>query len=219
MLRQYYAKIYQNNRGWWSRMKDGVISAALLLLGSMTILLIIPPIAVRFGQPGLLVYVLGLLAVAMYSLQQALIPLYADTTRAWFGIVGGMLAWSVAIVNNALGVPIFPSLAGIVLLLMVAMIVALLWKNVLPLGARFFSLTFLLCWVENVFLSVQPWLASYSPIFALLLRMVGVLALAGAALVSGWVILRSRGRIQRVSGALALWFLVSLFLATFGFLV
>jgi hypothetical protein len=215
MLWRYIMKLYQNNRGLWSRLVDGVFSALLLLLGSITILLVIPPIAVRFGRPGLLVYMIGLLAIAMYALQQALIPLHPDTRRAWFGIAGGMLAWSVAVVNNSLGVPIFPNQAGIVLLIMVSLIVALLWKSV-PLGARFFSLAFLLNWVESIFLNLQPWLASFSPIFALLLRLVGVLALAGALMVAGWILLRSRGRIQRVSGALALYFLVSLFISIFG---
>lgn len=216
MLRQYYMKLYQNNRGLWSRMTDGIFSAALLLLVSITILLVIPPIEVLFGRPGLLIYMVCLLAVAMYALQQALIPLHTDTIRAWYGIAGGLLAWSVVVVNSALGVSILPNLGTIVFLVMVAMIVMLLWKNVLPLGARFFSLTFLISWAEGVFLSIQPWLASFSPIFALLLRLMGVLALAGAVFVSIWIILRSRGRIQRVSGALALWFLFSLFLSIFG---
>jgi hypothetical protein len=197
-------------------MVDGIFSAALLLLASITILLVIRPIAVAFEQPGLLIYMLALLAVSMYSLQQALLPVYTDTARAWYGIVGGMLSWSVARVSSEMGVPILPNPAGIVLLIMVVLIVALLWKSALPLGGRFFSLTFLLNWAANVFLSVQGWLAQISPIFALSLRLVGVLAAAGAVLIAGWILFRSRGRMQRVSGALALWFLTNLVLSIFS---
>jgi hypothetical protein len=215
MLRPYYVKVYQSNRGLWSRTNDGIVPALLLLLGSTAIGLAVPPITVIFGQPGLLVYVLALLAAGMLCLQQALVPTRQDNRRAWLGITAGMLCWSVVAGMAALGVPILPNLAGVLLLVMVSLIFTLLWKTSLPLGARFFGLAFLLHWGAQVFVSVLAWLAAFSPVFALGLRITGALAVFAALLVASWILAHSRGRVQRAGGALALWFLAGLALSVF----
>jgi hypothetical protein len=208
-------KIIQHNPEWWSKLTDGILAASVLILIWLMIALAVRPITLVFGPPGMLIYVLGLLAVAMFSLQQALVPGRLDTTRAWYGIAGGFLAWSVTEVSIYLGVPLMPNLAGLVPLIMVALIVTLLWRPVLPIGARFFSLTFLLNWSEHVFMRIEEMLASYSPIFELLYRATAYVALACVLLVLCWIVFQTRRRIQRISGALAIWFLISLALYVF----
>jgi hypothetical protein len=151
----------------------------------------------------------------MFSLQQALVPGRLDITRAWYGIAGGFLAWSVAEVCIYLGVPLMPNLAGLVPLIMVVLIVTLLWRTVLPVGARFFSLTLLLNWIEHVFMQIGKLLATFSPIFELAYRATAYLAIFAVLLVLGWIVFQSRRRLQRISGALAIWFLVSLALYVF----
>ncbi len=200
---------------WWSKLIDGLLTSAILILIWLTIALSIHPISIIFGPPGLLIYVLGLLAVAMYALQHALAPGRSITARAWFGITGGFLAWSVVEVSSYLGVPIMPHLAGLVLLIMVALIVGLLWRAVLPVGVRFFSLTFLLNWTEHVMMRIQETLAGFSPIFKLTYRATGYLALIVAVLALAWILFQSRRRIDRISAALAVWFLVSLAIYVF----
>src|SRR5512133_1046592 len=111
-------KLVLNSKEWWSKLNDGILAAAILMLTWMTVVLAIRPISVLFGPPGLLIYVLGLLAVAMFSLQQALVPGRADVIRAWYGMAGGILAWAVVEVTSYLGVPVMPNLAGVVLLIM-----------------------------------------------------------------------------------------------------
>ncbi len=215
MEQQTTAKLAQNHHEWWSKLTDGILTSGILILIWMMVALAIRPISVIFGPPGLLIYALGLLAVAMFSLQQALVPGRIDITRAWYGLAGGFLAWSVVEVISYLGVPIMPSMAGMVLLIMVALIVWLLWRTVLPVGVRFFSLTLLLNWAEHVFMRIEEVLANMSPVFQLLYRATGFLAVFAAFMALGWILFQSRRRIQRISAALTIWFLLSLALYVF----
>ena len=58
-------------------------------------------------------------------------------------------------------------------------------------------------------------LSSLSPVFALTYRATGYLAIVGALLILGWILFKTRRRIQRVNGALALWLLLSLAIYVF----
>lgn len=210
MWQNINARLARNNNEWWSKLTDGVLAVIVLVLLWVMVALVVQPIRVMFGLPGLLIYVLGLLATAMFALQQSISASHSETTRIWYGIVGGFLAWSVADVTTYLGIPLMPNISGVILLIMVALIVALLWRNILPNGVRFFSLTLLLNWTERVILSLQDWLAGISPVFTLSFRVAGALAGFFALLMFAWILFRTRRRVQRVVGALMVWFLISL---------
>ncbi|HEX9018973.1 MAG TPA: hypothetical protein VF806_07285 [Anaerolineaceae bacterium] len=210
MWQNINARLARNNNEWWSKLTDGVLAVIVLVLLWVMVALVVQPIRVMFGLPGLLIYVLGLLATAMFALQQSISASHSETTRIWYGIVGGFLAWSVADVTTYLGIPLMPNISGVILLIMVALIVALLWRNILPNGVRFFSLTLLLNWTERVILSLQDWLAGISPVFTLSFRVAGVLAGFFALMLFAWILFRTRRRVQRVVGALMVWFLISL---------
>jgi hypothetical protein len=199
-----------NTKDLWSKLTDGVLTAVILILLWTTISLTVRPLVAAFGAPGLLVFVLGLLAVSMGALQQSIVARQPEPTRAWFGIAAGFLAWWVVELTGHMGVPVFPNLASVILLVMVGLITAVLWRSVLPIGVRFFSLTLLLNWSEHIFTTVQDQLVVVSPVFALAQRVIGVSAALGVLLMLGWILFRSRRRLQRVSGALAIWFLISL---------
>lgn len=215
MLQRIHEWLSQNNREWWSKLTDGLLPVLIMILLWQTISLAMYAITATFNTPGLLVFVLGLLAISMFSLQQSIVQRHSETIRAWYGMVGGFLAWSVAEGCAQLGVPILPNIAGVLMFIMVALIVRLLWRSVFPLGVRFFSLTLLLNWSAYIFLNVQEWLASRSPIFALSLRVTGIIALLTALLTVFWILFQTNRRFQRVSGALAVWFLLTVVFYTF----
>lgn len=199
----------------WSKLTDGLLAAAVLFLVWLIVALADLPIQIRYGLPGLLVYALGLLAVAMFSFQQSLVSRRPDSLRAWYGTAGGLLVWSMIEVSADFGLPMFPGPAGLVMLIMVSLVVGLLWRHYLPVGARFFALTLLLNWFEMILMSAQGWLSNLSPIFAVVYRAAGYLAILGIVVALGWIFFRTRRRIQRISGALAVWFLGSLALYVF----
>ena len=78
-----------------SKLLDGLLPAVALYLLAMPVLLPVDLIDWRFGRSGLLVYILGLMGIAMFSLQRGLVSRYSETARAWYGMAGGLRAWSV----------------------------------------------------------------------------------------------------------------------------
>ena len=137
-----------------------------------------------------------------------------DTIRAWYGIAGGFLAWSVVAVSSHLGGGEEPNHVSVVLLMLSTLIFFQIWRF-LPVGARFFCLSFFLNWTETVVMRGQAALAPQSPIFTLIYRLTGYAAVLAAVLVLGWILFHTRKRIQRINGALALWFMISLALYVF----
>jgi hypothetical protein len=199
----------------WSKLTDGLLSAVVLYLLWMLVVLTIKPIEQRFGQPGLLVYTLGMMAVAMFLLQRAIFLRQSETTRAWYGIASGSLAWSVVAVTTFLGAPMLANAGGFILMIMVSLIFMLLWRSALPIGMKFFGVTLLMNWAEFLLMQAQATLSDLSPIFALTFRVTGYLAIFGIVLAIGYILSYSRRRIQRVSAALVIWFFASLALYVF----
>jgi hypothetical protein len=213
MQRSWIANHYANV-DWWSRITEGIFTAALLYLFWILFAQVLRPIELVYGAAGLLIFTLALMAIAMLFLQLSLVVQYSDYKRAWFGIAGGFFAWSVVEGNTRYGLPI-PVPAGFVPMIMAALIVFLLWRSHLPVGARFFSLTFLMHWAGFLLLSFQARLASFSPVLSLLFHITGVLAVLLLIIVLCWVLFQTQRKIQRATGALILWFLGSVILYVF----
>ena len=115
-----------------SKILDGLLPALVLYLLLMLILFGLKPIQAFFGGPGLLVYVIGLLGVAMFSLQRSLMTSMSESARAWYGMAaiqnGGLalnktrewlgLQWpdffaaALSCPTGAGGVSVIPYLAG-----------------------------------------------------------------------------------------------------------
>jgi hypothetical protein len=215
MLQQLKPRLAQINHEWWSKLTDGVLAAALLVLLWMTISLVIRPIEIVFGAPGLLLFVLVLITISVLMLHQSILARQTDSLRAYYGIAGGFLAWAVVEVTSHLDVPLFPGPGSVLLLVMAGLVAGVLWRSVLPIGARFFSLTFLLNWAGYLFAAVQKELLPLSPVFALAQRAFGALCAIGTLFVISWVLFRTRRRLQRLSGALVIWFLITMVIYAF----
>lgn len=212
-MQREWRKFPEISREWHSKLVEGVLAAIVLCLMWFIVALSIGPVEGAFGKPGLLVYVLGVMAVSLFALQQALAHRHSEPVRAWFGTAGGFLAWVVVLICAHFGLPVEKS-AGLILMMMVSLIVLLLWR-VLPVGPRFFGLAFLLNWFSRILMYAGEVLAKFSPVFDLLYRATGYLAMLFGTLGLGWILFFSKRRIERIAGALGLWFLVSLALYVF----
>ena len=198
----------------WSKLIDGILSVIILCLTWMVIAICIYPIESVFGMPGLLIYILGLLSVAMYSLQQSLVQRKSEPTRAWFGIAAGVICWAVIWISTHVGASLeFP--ATIIFLIMVGLIVILFWRTIFTIGPRFFSLALLLSWVGYAVMTALSLLAERSQIFMFFFQIAGYLALLCAILLTGWMILKSQRRIHQIIAALAIWFLLTVAIYVF----
>lgn len=187
-----------------SKILDGFLPALVLYLLLMLILLGLGPIQTFFGGPGLMVYVLSLLGVAMYSMQRSLALRLSETTRAWYGMAAGVLAWAVVEISAMLEPSAGPGLRGTILLMLVSLVGALLWRHSLPLGGRFFWLTFCANWAGSGLLDFLKLASTWSPAFLLFYRMTGIAAAAGAVMILVWVFASSQRRVQRIWASLAI---------------
>jgi hypothetical protein len=187
-----------------SKIFDGLLPALVLYLLLMLILFGLGPIRSFFGGPGLMVYDLGLLGVSMFSLQRSLANGLSETTRAWYGMAAGVLVWSVVEISALLEPTIEPGLRGTILLILVSLVGALLWRHNLPLGARFFWITVCGNWAGSDLLLYIEKASSWSPALLLFYRATGFFAAGAAVILLAWVFLGSQRRVQRVWASLAI---------------
>ena len=185
-----------------SKVVDGVMASAILFILVILLALLVNPIRALFGQPGLLVYILILLAAAALCLEQSVLTRYPETTRAWYGMAGGTLAWTVISLNNSLDNLSLTSNAAVLTLILLGVVVATLWRRILPLGVRYFSAVILLNWVGRLFLDVQTLFAQWLPFFRVSSSLSGVVALAGVIGSLIYIFFHSERRLERLGAAL-----------------
>jgi hypothetical protein len=199
-----------------SKIVDGLIPALVLSLLAVVTTLLTEPILELTGKPGLLVFILGMLAIAVYNLEQALVNRYSDVRRTWHGMVAGLLTWIVTGLSGRLGSLDFSNEAGLIILIMVGLIVAVFWRrSILPLGARYFFATFLLNWVIAFVLNAQILFSRWSSVFTLSLRVSGYVSILVGLFLLWWLTVSSKARGQRMRTALLIWFFSSIALYVF----
>ena len=203
------------DREFRSKLMDGILPAGILILTWLVIMLSTWPVRSVFGQPGLMIYTLGLLAVAMLAFYYSIQLQFTHITRAWYGIAGGFLAWNVIEVCAFLGLPAFTNPGGIILILMAAIIFYILWRNILPIGGKFFGAVFIMNWFGHLFIKFQEFFAVGSPVFSLSYHATGYIAVVGVFLTLAYILIHSRRKIERMCAAVLVWFFFSLAIYVF----
>jgi hypothetical protein len=201
-----------------SKLLDGLLTPLTMVLFSVLIALLIRPVEILFQRPGLLVYTVILLAFAILALERCVVPRYPDYIRAWAGMVSGMLTWYVIEMSNFIGVKGVTSETGMISMMLVGLVVGVLWRKVMPLGVKFFSVALLGGWVSHLGLYYIGLLASLNsdqsvvnayPIIGACVGGVGVLILA-------WLFFQAKSRLARLWGALGLWICLMLLIYIFN---
>jgi hypothetical protein len=186
-----------------SKLMDGLLPMLVLYLLTMLVIMPAGLIEGLWGGPGLLVYLVCLLGIAMYSMQRALVTRYSEVTRAWYGMSGGLLAWLVLnlssnIENQALG-----GLTPVILWIMATLVTMLLWRPYLPVGARFFLVTCLAAAARLLIIQLLSLLSGWSPALHVFYLGAGFVSAAAFVLVLAWAFVFSEWHIQRMWAALA----------------
>ncbi|HZU87507.1 MAG TPA: hypothetical protein VFF78_08490 [Anaerolineaceae bacterium] len=189
-----------------SKIIDGFVPANLLFLFSVTLGIMVAPIQNVFGRPGLLIYTLSLLAVSIVCLERSIVTRYLETWRAWYGAVGGLLAWTVIELINSFGAKALTSESGILTFIVVALVAGVLWKRVLPIGVQFFVFILLLSWGGHLVLVEQVVLQNIFPFLATSYQITGWVGVGGIVVGLAWLFSESETRIQRLWVANWLWF-------------
>jgi len=190
---------------------NGICSGVGLLVLTVGLRFLTGLSKVIFGSPGVLALTFGILAATILCLDRSLVFHLSDTARAWYGMVGGVLAWMLVILNNSLEGDLYFNQSFILALIMTSLVVSVLWRRILPLGGKFFAMTFLLGWGNSLLLLVkQQFEISYLWSIQIVWVIVGYLAILGVIVVVGWLLTFSERRLQRLWGGVVLWILGSL---------
>lgn len=136
--------IFQNLR---SKLLDGLFPAVVVFLILIAGQMIVSPIHTLWGEPGVMVLALVLLALSVFCLDAALSVIVSEKNRAWYGIMGGTTLWITISVLKQMGPTVLGETNSIFVLLVLLLVGAVLWRRVLPIGARFFFAVFVAQWI------------------------------------------------------------------------
>jgi len=125
--------------------------------------------------------------------------------RAWYGLAGGMLTWMATEVTDRLSEAGLISLDAVPFFLILGLVIAILWRRVLPLPARWFVLAFFLNWASRLIISGEQFVVGYFPHLRLIYPVTIGIGIAGALSWFFVIIWRSRNRLQRIQAAIGLW--------------
>ena len=197
-----------------SKLIDG-----LLAFGTLVILVFVTALLRRpfqsYGMPGLLIYTLAMLALAYTCLELSVNGRVHEYARAWYGMVGGLFAWTALETSSFIGLQLIAQLEGLLFLIMLGLFAAILWRHGLPIGAKFWLQTFLMSWTGHFILVTQQFLSPYTRIIDITYPLTGYLSITAALGVLIWIFSRSRTPISRLWGAVWMWFLVVIALYVF----
>jgi len=182
-----------------SKIWDGLIAAILIIviLAVMIGLIFVARIA---GAVGFSVYGIAMILVAGICLKFSLNDNLSEVARAWYGIVGGMAAWTVLELGEMLGFAGIECKDGTHMFILAAIFTWLLWKY-FPIGARFFIFIFFLNWGGHIVIKIQEYLGGFLGFFQITLLVYSWAALPLAALIVYWIFTKSETRIQRLYAA------------------
>ncbi len=193
-------------RIWKSKLYDGILPSLVMILLTLLFNLLFIPVEVMFGTPGLLIYTLILLAGGVYSLGKCVQMRLNEISRAWYGLMSGLLLWFVVNTAGRLGESSFSIEVEAVMLLLAVLVAATLWKTVFPLGIRFIAFVFLVEWTLRFWLNLHVFLAESFQFFQWSYYLSGFIALSGLIFFLLWMFLKAESRVHHLWAAVGVWF-------------
>lgn len=193
-------------RLWRSKLYDGVLPALVMILLTLLFNLLFMPVQIVFGTPGLLIYTLIILAGGVYSLGKCVQMRFDEITRAWYGVISGLLLWFAVNTAGRLGESFVSIEVEAVILILAVLVVATLWKTVFPLGLRFLAAVFLVDWTLRFWLGIHAFLAESFEFFQWSYYLTGFISLSGLIFFLMWMFSRAESRVHHLWAAVGIWF-------------
>jgi hypothetical protein len=189
-----------------SKIYDGFGTAAFLLMLTFSTRLLYLPIEKSFGQAGVFIYILLLLAAGIFMLGKALVTDKDENRLAFNGLTAGVLLWQVTRFSNLIGDIGLFNQAGWLIWLTFLLIVVILWRRIFPVGLRFFSMTFLLLWAGLLYTNSGELILSWPAVLIVAYHSVKAAALIGILILTWWIAFRTFNPNQRKACAVLLAF-------------
>ncbi len=188
-----------------SKLTDGVLAGGVLLMLDLLMIFLIKPIQLIFENQGILVYTVILIALAVFCLERSLALRDPDITRAWWGILGGMVTWAVVELSNWLGNQMVTNETGVLLFLFFLLVISVVWRRIAPLGLRYFFILAVLGWFAHAGLTSLIFLVGRLPQMSSILLGIGYASLAVILLSIVYIFVRSQTRLERINTAIVIW--------------
>lgn len=187
-----------------SRLRDGMVPALLLMAVTLMMDMLIFPIQAAANNQGLLMYLILTLALGVFALEKTTSQRGDETSRAISGMVAGQFFWHALWMIHLIGAIDLNPQATILIMVLITLVVLTLWRPVLPLGVKFFIISFLASWVNRFFLNYSV-SRSAADLFTILFYASGFLAIAGVIFGTAYLVLRAEFKVQRLWAALGIW--------------
>jgi len=188
-----------------TRLSDGLIPALLLLALTLMMDMLIQPIHTTANREGLLIYLSLVLAMGVFALEKSTHSRGTESARAIAGMVAGQFFWHSLYIIQLLGGINLDAQGTLLILVLITLVGTTLWKPVLPLGVKFFLMTFMASWVNRFFINHSVEQSAGIDLYAGLFYATGFFALVGLVFAIAYLILRAEFKVQRLWAALGIW--------------
>ena len=188
-----------------ARLTDGLVPALLLLALTLMMDMLIHPIKAAANLEGLLIYLFLVLAMGVFALEKSTHLSGLESGRAIAGMVAGQFFWHSLYIIQLLGGIDLNGQGTVLILVLVGLVGITLWKPVLPLGVKFFLLTFMASWVNRFFINHSIEQSAGIDFFTGLFYGTGFLALVGLIIGIAYLVFRAEFKVQRLWAALGIW--------------
>jgi hypothetical protein len=191
---------------WRSKSLDTMATGGGLVVINFALVMFVSFVERVYGRTGLFEFAFILMVIAIFCLERATTLRLPETWRARSGILGGLLSWAIVELAHVIGQQNMSFFTEVVVLTLAILVTVTLWKRSFSTGLQFFILTFLFGWMVRIILSgfrqLQNGLLMAYDVLWWAAIVFSLLSLG----VIGWVMFRSRTRIQRLMIAVILWF-------------
>jgi len=188
-----------------TRISDGLVPALLLLALTLMMDMLIQPIQSAANREGLLIYLFLVLAMGVFALEKSTHSSGTESGHAISGMVAGQFFWHSLYIIQLLGGIKFDAQGTLLILVLVALVGSTLWKPVLPLGVKFFLLSFMASWVNRFFINHSVIQSSGIDLYTGLFYASGFFALVGLVFAIAYLVFRAEFKVQRLWAALGIW--------------
>ena len=189
-----------------SKINDGLLPPIVLTLLALLYSLLVQSVQRLLLLPGMLVLGLLMLALGAYSLDRCIQERYTQPEQAFHGMLAGTYFWFATEVALSIGGGQISIQTSSIIMLIVGLVITALWRTVLPIGVKFFSMVFLVSWIDRFLFTGQDALIKIWNLPEYIQTGYGWIALGIAILFIGWLFLLSSSRIHRLWAAVFVWF-------------
>jgi hypothetical protein len=197
-----------------SKWLDGVLAILIILVLMFLLIVLIKPFALM-GIPGYGIYAALCLGFSIFTLLRAIDEKRNELARAWYGLAGGMLAWTASEMASLMGgISVEHYDGALFFLIVIAPLVVLAVRKMLPGGVLFYFVVFYANWGLHLLLMVPRHFAETMPALAVVEKINVGLAVIGIIGGIYWIFARSKTRVERLWCALWVWGCVGVILYT-----